>query len=239
MKHYEDTVVAKSGKYGPLKWFGHSYNVPSKGAALLGRFAALYDHVMDTLTNMIIFTDPENRGKAMRRYGIWLESQPKRVRYMYSCICNDLPQVGKEAVMADDVTAEEVAYWYNWQKNALTDTAILRRVLTKVWGGDMDGMTADIGMPGSRMALMFTWRETMGSDVQYCLEGAFETLMQAHGGREAFLGADYDSRVDTETYEERKTAREAFTEGWRECESRLLEVAPEFRNEVWGNEDRR
>lgn len=240
MKNFvEDRVTARSGKYGSLKWFGHSYRPADKGACMLGRSLALFDQSMGVLSNLIIYGDSQERGNAIRRIGIWVDNQPKRVRYMYSSICTDLPQVGKDAVMDESVSLDEVCYWYGWQSNAIADVSILRKVLSKVWGGDMSRMSDDLCVPGSRLSLMFTWKETMGSDVQYCLEGAFEELMQTPGGREAFLGPDYDSRDEVELDEDRAVLREAFREGWRKREDELLAVAPEFRKEIWKDEYRR
>lgn len=232
-KNRESNVVAREGKYGTLDWF---LKVPAEqrsGAVLLGRMVALFDHVQGGASMLPVFADPDNRGMALARIGKWLEDQNKRTKQAYSTICLDCSGMGHKEVLADDFNMDLFTTWYALEKNALAANDLLRRVLHKVWGGNVNDMISSLSIPGNIFQSFNTWLRPMGPDVCTCMQAAFVQMMRMQDGYLLLAGDDWDSRDLPEKFEDYADVRETFVTAWRNKEDELLALPKEERSAIW------
>ena len=232
---HEETVKVREGAYGPLVW---NLSVPESqksGAVLLGRMLALYDHVMDKLSMLAVYADPDNRGVALARIGRWYEDQSKRVRDAYSRICVDCKGMGRNEILAENFDMDLFYEWYTLESNALASNDLIKKVLRKVWGGNIQDMIQQLAIPGHVFQAWNSWNHRMGQDVTTCLQAAFIPMMQTDDGYRLMAGADWDNREVPEMYEDYANVREDFVKAWRAKEDELLALPPERRYEVWEN----
>ena len=229
MKKHEDTVKVREGVYGPLVWNEKVPESEKTGSCMIGRLIALYDHVKGGLSMLPVYNDPDNRGVALARIGNWAESQPKRIREAYSCICIGCKGIGREQILANDFDFDVFSKWYTIEKEALAANDLLKQVLRKVWGGDVQSMLEDLSLPGRVFQSWNAWVQIMGRDAVSCLQSAFIPMIQTEDGYRLMSGADWDSREVPEMYEDYANVREDFARAWRAKEDDLLALPPERR----------
>ena len=234
-KNHSDNVQAREGLFGSLVWNETVPKDQKGGEALLGRQLALYDHVQDNLSMLAVYSDPDNRGIALARIGRWLDDQNKRVKQAYSTICLDCKGMGRAEILADDFNLDLFMDWYSIEKNALAANDLLKKVLRKIWGGNVSDLLNDLSVPGPVFQGWNTWLHLMGRDAVTCLQTAFVQTIRTEDGRNLMFGEDWDNRDLPEKYEDTADVRETFARAWRTKEDELLALPPERRSEAWEN----
>ena len=235
MGRHEDIVRERTGAYGPVRWMAPIPDNERNAACYLGRMLGLYDHVTGNLSMLPVYADPDNRGMALARIGRWYEDQPKRVRQAYSSLCQGCRGIGREQVLADDFDMEVFMEWYTLEKEALACDDILKKVLHKVWGGDIQSMLEALSIPGKVFESWNRWQNIMSMDVMSCLKAAFLPMIRTEDGYRLFSGDDWDNRDQPEKYEDYADVRKDFAGAWRAKEDELLALPPERRSEAWEN----
>ena len=230
---YCDNITVKEGQYGPLVWDEKVPAEQKSGAVLLGRMIALYDHVKGDLSMLAVYSDPDNRGIVLARIGKWLDEQNKRIKQAYSTICVDCSGMGRKEVLADDFDMDLFMQWYAIEKNALAANDLIKRVLRKVWGGDVSALLNDLLIPGPVFQGWNTWLHLLGRDVTTCMQAAFVQMMRTPDGYLLMAGDDWDSRDLPEKFEDYADVREAFVSAWKNKEDELLALPKEERSAIW------
>ena len=228
-----ENIQAREGQYGHLVWNEYVPAEQKSGAVLLGRMVALYDHIQGNLSMLAVYADPDNRGIALARIGKWLDEQNKRTRQAYSTICVDCSGMGRNEVLTDDFDMDLFTTWYDIEKNALAANDLIKRVLRKVWGGDVSALLNDLSIPGPVFQGWNTWLHLMGRDVTTCMQAAFIQMMRTPDGYLLMAGDDWDSRGLPEKFEDYADVREAFVSAWKNKEDELLALPKEERSAIW------
>lgn len=235
MSKHDDTVKERTGAYGPIAWIALVPENERNAACYLGRMLGLYDHVTENLSMLPIYADPDNRGIALARIGRWYEDQPKRVRQAYSSLCLGCKGIGREQVLADDFDMDVFTAWYALEKEALACDDLLKRVLRKIWGGNIQAMLEALSIPGKMFESWNRWQSIMSMDAISCMQAAFVQTIRTEDGRNLMFGEDWDNRDLPEKYEDTANVRETFAKAWRSKEDELLALPPERRSEAWEN----
>ena len=232
-KDHDESVKAREGVYGPLDWFLRVNESEKGGECLFGRQLALFDHVTENLSLLQVYADRDNRATALARIGRWLDGQSKRVKQAYSRICLDCKGMGREQILTDDFDLDLMARWYALQTDAMAASDLLRRVLHRVWGGDVQDMIESLSMPGRIMQSLNTWLYAAGQDVCSCVLAGYTAVMRTDDGYRLMTGEDWDNRDLPEKFEDYANVREDFTAAWKAKEDELLALPSERRDEVW------
>lgn len=201
-------IEANNMGNGQIRWCQRGAECKSRGAALLGRTVALYDHVMDYNTDLEGLATPEARAKKFSDLCIWIDNSSKKVRNAFKSICYDYPGKGREAVMDVNIELDEVSEWYDWQMDALYYAKLFNESMRYFWEEESIQMCMDLCIPVKKFILVNRWCEPMGRDMQLCT----------------------DHSIDARTKEE-------FIALWKEKENELLALTMNQRNEVKYEED--
>ena len=160
----------------------------------------------------------------------WAERQTVSIRKGFRAICRDSFGVGGSMMGLEPFDMDELAKWYDWQKDRMDARESLLQAFSWLWvlrwddaeGNGGDSPLTALDLPRSTLETWRRFEACIGLDVERCLNAAWNEVVDSPAFcRPPVFGNDPAARLEWHTDPERASCRQRFVGAWKSEAARL------------------